>query len=48
MLILSKNALLTKLLLFIINIKVITYKDIDCIRLGLYTYSLKIMRTQNI
>lgn len=41
MLILSKNALLTKLLLFIINIKVITYKDIDCIRLGIYTYSLK-------
>lgn len=41
MLILSTNVLLTKLILFIINIKIIIYKDIHGIRLGIYTYSLK-------
>ena len=32
---------LIKLVLFIANIFFITYKDLDYLRLGIYTYSLK-------
>jgi len=41
MVILLTKVLLTKLILFFINIETILYKDIDGIRLGIYTYSLK-------
>jgi len=39
--ILSKDYQLIKIFIFIANIKVILYKDIDNIRLGIYTYALK-------
>ena len=41
MILISNSCELIKLILFIVNIQVIFYKDVDNIRIGIYTYALK-------